>query len=243
MERQLYRDHEQQEERHWWFLGRRRIISTLLSRLGLGTDRRILDIGSGAGGMLEALLPYGRVTSMEGDAESAEHIRQRYGENVMVIHRFFDGTEGLPETYDLVTMFDVLEHIEDDATALANVYGLLPPGGILVLTVPAFPILWSGHDVLNRHFRRYRKGQLRRRVEQAGFRIQRLGFFNFMFFFPILLVRLAFRALHRTESDFRVPSAGMNAFFLRIFAAERFIVTRGGFPFGVSLFCVATKPT
>ncbi|MEO5927989.1 MAG: class I SAM-dependent methyltransferase [Patescibacteria group bacterium] len=241
MDRSLYRDHHRLEESHWWFLGRRKIIRTLLETLRLRAPSRVLDIGSGAGGMLETLLPYGSVSALEGDAESATHIRERYADRVTVLPQFFEQANILPGSFDVVSLFDVLEHIEDDEAALRKIFAILSPGGTLIITVPAFPFLWSGHDVLNRHFRRYVGKELRFKIEQAGFKIRRLSYFNFFLFLPIVIARLFFRASGRVESDFHVPNAGTNTLLMKIFSAEHAFVRRVNLPIGVSILAVAKK--
>lgn len=241
MDRLLYRDHQQQEESHWWFVGRRRVVAMLLKTLRLNSSRRLLDVGSGAGGMLELLLTYGQVTSLEGDAECAEHIRERYGERVTVLPHFFESLDPTKQTFDVVSMFDVLEHIEDDVAALKKIHALLVPGGWYIATVPACPFLWSSHDDLNKHYRRYMKRELCQKVEQAGFTIARCSYFNFFLFVPIFFARMLFRLIGRVDSDVRAPSAGVNGLFAKIFSFERFCLSRFSFPIGVSLFIIAKK--
>ncbi|MBI4138634.1 class I SAM-dependent methyltransferase [Candidatus Uhrbacteria bacterium] len=240
MDRDVYRALDELNETHWWFLGRRAVVSDILSRLPQFSGRRILDIGSGAGGMIETLLPHGTVTAAEGDSASREALQKRFGERVRVLPGFLGDID--LAGHDVITMFDVLEHIEDDRAALRAIWDALPSGGRFICTVPAFKLLWSGHDVMSHHFRRYARAELIRKLTETGFVIERVTFFNFFLFPAILALRLVFRALGRKDSDFNVPAPFVNGILARIFSAERFLLRHMNLPWGVSLLVVARKP-
>lgn len=240
MDRELYHDHHHLEESHWWFLGRRYIVEDFLKNF-LEFGDRILDVGSGGGGMLEVLLRYGSVTAMEGDTESVERIRVRYGDRVAIIPSFLEQSQLSLKSFNVVTMFDVLEHIDDDDEALRIIHNILPDNGIFIATLPACPFLWSGHDELNQHYRRYVRRDLCRRLQAAGFTIERISYFNFFLFFPTLLIRIVFRCIGRVGIDTRVSNGGMNSFLARLFSFERFFLRNRNFPIGVSLIVVARK--
>ncbi len=241
MDRHVYEDHHALDRTHWWFVGRRMIIADILAWLNLPKGGRIIDIGSGGGGMLELLLPYGTVEALEGDVPSVEEIRRRYGDRVQVMPETFERST-FAGPYQLITMFDVLEHIEDDVAALKKIYDAVAPGSLFVCTVPALPILWSGHDEMSHHFRRYRRCGLIERVRTAGFQVERVTFFNSILFLPAVLMRMVFRVTKRRDSDFRVPTSGVNALLTRIFSLERYWLRFANFPVGVSLLLVARKP-
>ncbi len=143
------------EDTHWWFLGRRRIMRDVLRRrLGRGgTGRSIVDVGCGTGGMLGMLREFGTVTGLDASPIAVHYCEGRFGASVEV--RLGRIPEDIPEGADLITAFDVVEHLEDDEKALAGIRDRLPAGGLFVCTVPAFPFLWSGHDVVHHHYRRY----------------------------------------------------------------------------------------
>lgn len=241
MDRTLYLHHLEREDTHWWFLGRRRIIQELIAKLGLKTPLRILDIGSGTGGLLSLLLPFGEVSALEGDGESANRIGARYENKIKVYKSFLESADFTNQIFDLITSFDVLEHIEKDEEALDKIYALLAPGGTFLITVPACPFLWSGHDEMNDHFRRYLKAELRSKLEKAGFEVDRISYFNFFLFLPVLLARYYFRLRGRIGSDIGMPSSIINQALLRIFSAERFFLRWANFPLGVSIFAIARK--
>ncbi|MGH9963022.1 MAG: class I SAM-dependent methyltransferase, partial [Pyrinomonadaceae bacterium] len=177
MERELYVQMRQVEDEHWWFVGRRKIVRHILSSLPLNGSARILDVGCGTGGNLRLLSEFGQVVGVEHDQNAASIARERNAAAV---------TEGsLPNAmpfasgqFDLIIALDVIEHIDDDVGSLATLNELLAPAGYLLLTVPAFPFLWSIHDEEHHHKRRYVAPTLRGVVERAGFELRHLTYYN-----------------------------------------------------------------
>lgn len=244
----MYRVHAELQDAHWWFRARGEIVLALLGDAlreraaranGSGARRpRIVDLGCGAGGMIGRLAALGEAVGMDASPAAVEYAR----EVGVDIHLgalpapvpFADGS------FDAATLLDVLEHIDDDRAALAAIRGLLRPGGILVVTVPAFPFLWSQHDELNEHRRRYVRAELREKLESAGFDVLRLSYFNTFLFPPIAAVRLAGRLGGRRDEPMegRVPKP-VNALLRELFASERWLLRSGSLPFGVSLIAVA----
>jgi SAM-dependent methyltransferase len=239
------------ERLHWWYRGRRRILDRLLSRfLGPGT-RTILDIGSGSGMMLLLLRRFGSVRGIESDPALVRHARSQ-DLDIEVLQFPREVPSG---RYDAVTMFDVLEHLEDDRAALKAVDGLLAPGGFLFITVPALSWLYSTYDEASGHYRRYDRDLLRRRLVERGFQLLHLTYFN-TFLMPLAVAARMFRlrdgrrpppattcerlaALQ--EEDLRIPSAPVNELFAKVFAAETSLASGPGLPIGVSLVAVARK--
>lgn len=159
------------EERHWWYRGRRRIVLDAVERLHrrLPPRRRVLDVGCGSGATLAHLSrAVGPVTGVDVNPRAVEHARS-HGVGPVLTAR----VERLPfpdDAFDLVTCLDVLEHVEDDGRALAELRRVTAPHGLLLVTVPACPKLWSGHDVAAGHVRRYRGGELGAAAESEGWR-------------------------------------------------------------------------
>lgn len=246
MDLSMYRDFaEVHEDRHWWFKGRRRIVASLLhSLLGDRKDLKLLEIGCGTGGMLPILAVHGRVTGIDPAEDAIRYSRQRHGGRAELLRVDFPAEVPPGGGYDVVALFDVLEHLDDDVLALRRAASLMAPGGLLVATVPAHQFLWSPHDVINHHRRRYARRQLRNRIREAGLRVERVSYFN-MFLFPaVLLARLLRRgaaAPREGESDFKVVPGPLNAFLERLFGGERFLLRLTDLPFGVSLLAVARK--
>jgi SAM-dependent methyltransferase len=235
------------EQAHWWFTGRRRILAAVIGRLGLPEGAKILELGSGTGGNFAMLQGFGTVTAVEKDALArALSVRNAWG-TVEVKAGWLP--DGLPELgrFDLICLFDVLEHIAEDEAALRAVRTLLAPGGRVVITVPAFERLWGLHDEQMHHQRRYERAELAAKLHHAGFAVAQLSYCN-MFLFPAALVmRLLDRLGSRLWGRRQARGAGMlpapvNWVFGGIFGAERFLIGRVRLPFGLSLLAVAQAP-
>jgi SAM-dependent methyltransferase len=247
MDASMYREFaELHEARHWWFVGRRRILAALLGDwLPARRDLRILDIGCGTGGMIPLLSAYGRVTGIDPAEAAIRYSRQRYDGAADLIRMDFPREAPDAGSFDLVTLFDVLEHLDEDERALERAFALLRGGGTLLITVPAHRYLWSPHDEINQHRRRYERRALRALLEQAGFRIDRLSYYNTLLFPAVYAARLLRRRLARRgdrRSDFRIGSDWINNRLADLFASERALLKRWDLPVGVSLLAVARKP-
>ena len=233
------------EGEHWWFRARRLILRDLLARLAWPPQPKILEIGVGPGHNLLEIYPSdARLEGVEPDPALASLAAARSPTPV-----FNASIDQLPpeiqeEFYDGVTMFDVLEHIPDDARALQIVNGKLKPGGRIALSVPAYMWLWGQQDVVNQHCRRYTFTELRRKLEAAHFSIEHMTYFNTFLFLPIAVVRLVARRRRRTyaaEGDFAYVRKPSNPVLFNLFGAERFFLRHLSFPFGVSLFAVGRR--
>ena len=228
------------EERSWWFRARRRILEKVLSRLDLPESARIADLGCGTGGNLEMLAKFGDVTGVEPSHTAAQFARRRTG--ATVVEGDAVATTLPDHAFDLVTMLDVLEHLEDDRAGLAEVKRILKPGGTYLITVPAFMFLWSSHDEALHHYRRYRRPQLKRLLAEAGLEVSWMTYFNAALFPPVAAVRVGRKLLRRDggQADgVEVLPQPFNSVFEAIFASERWWVGRIPAPFGVSLVGIA----
>lgn len=240
MERVVYQQMAELDERHWWYCARRRILAQLIRREAMPPPgSRILEIGCGTGHNLDMLRQFGEVDGLEIDDEARALAERRLGREVMCAP--------LPElpgvadhTYDLIAALDVIEHIDDDRSALSGIAAKLKPGGKFVMTVPAHAWMWSAHDVVNHHKRRYSKALLKRLVEGSPLRLEKLGYFNSLLFPVAVAERLASRMRGKDSSDVTLPPAPLNAILEGIFSAERHLVGRLPLPPGLSLFAVAS---
>jgi SAM-dependent methyltransferase len=243
---EFYRDYFEIEERHWWFRGRRAIFLRLLDRYlpqGDPGERRLLDVGCGSGAMLTHLERYGSPTGIESDDEAVRQSRQRGIDAVKLAD-----APPLPfedESFDLVTALDVLEHVDDDLELLREVERTLRPGGMLLLSVPAYRFLWGLQDEVAQHRRRYVAREVRERVVAARLELGRLSYFNTILFPPIAIVRLIGRIRPPSDrmSDFDMTAPGtLNDLLARVFASESRLLDRVDLPFGVSVVGLAYKP-
>jgi SAM-dependent methyltransferase len=241
MDRKVYDRMNELETRHWWFVARRRIIAALVERrLGGRHDARILEAGCGSGGNLAMLGSFGQVDAFEYDAAARDHAREKSGLPV----EFGALPDGVPfddRRYDLIGLFDVLEHIEADRASLATLAGRLSDRGAILVTVPAFPFLWSRHDERHHHFRRYTRASLAEVARAAGLKVSYSGYFNF-FLFPAAVAARALKRMTGSETpDDRMPAGPVNAVLTRVFGLERHLVGRVRLPVGLSLAAVLEK--
>lgn len=227
-----------QQDHHWWFVGRRAVLSSLLSRLSLPTGARVLEAGCGYGGNLAMLANFGEVRAFELNEAARTQASASSGLTI-ASGKLPDQVGFVGETFDLIVMLDVLEHIEDDAQSLRTLRERLAPGACVAVTVPAFPWLWSAHDELHHHKRRYTRHSLRRVLVDAGFEDIELGYFNSILFPLAVAHRFMSRLLGRTSGAEAMPRPALNRLFAKLFALESHWVGRVPFPPGLSLYAIA----
>jgi SAM-dependent methyltransferase len=239
MDRIVYDRMAAHDTTHWWYRARRDILADYLSRYAaLPAGARVLEIGCGTGHNLPMLARFGEVDAIEIDDTARAHASERLGKPV--------GTAPLPELagvergrYDLVAVLDVVEHVEDDVAALKAMAEALKPGGRILITVPAHQWMWSAHDVVNHHKRRYSKRTLLAALDAAGLRAERLRWFNSLLFPLAVAARFAGKLLGKDDSDDSPPARPLNALFQRVFALERHLVGRVPLPPGLSIIVLA----
>jgi SAM-dependent methyltransferase len=231
------------EESHWWYIGRRLILASFVKSIcDQVRDRRarILDVGCGTGANLMMLSEYGEAEGVDVSPDALEFCNERGLDNVRL-----GAAESLPYEageFDLVTAFDVVEHLDDDVEALREMRRVLRPGGRLLLFVPTFMFLWGVQDEVSHHRRRYRMPELQRAVQDAGFEVERTTYANITFFTPVLLVRKLMRLTGlRTESENNINISALNKLFGAFLGAERHWLRYLNIPFGVSGLCVARR--
>jgi SAM-dependent methyltransferase len=238
------RDYELQthraEDRHWWYRGRRNVIERVIADLRLPARARILDAGCGSGRNMIELARHGTVSGIELSDTSVDVARARGAGEVIagsVLEMPFDG-----DSFDLSVCLDVIEHLEDDLGALRELRRVLAPGGSLLVTVPAYQWLWSGHDEVNHHHRRYTRRSLQRVAEQAGWEQVRTTYFNSLLLPLAIVLRVLDRFSRKTTEsslDLWVPPEPPNWLLERPLALEAALIGRGGrIPAGLSLLAV-----
>lgn len=241
MDRIVYDRMAAHDSTHWWYRARRDILSRYLTRYGnLPKHARILEIGCGTGHNLPMLGAFGHIDAIEIDPAARDIASARLGKPV--------GEAPLPEltgvdrgAYDLIAVLDVVEHIDDDVAALRAMAGCLRPGGKILITVPAHQWMWSAHDVVNHHHRRYSKKTLAAAIERAGLTHNGLRWFNSLLFPAAVAARIAGRLTGKDDSDDSPPAKPLNAAFEKIFALERHLVGRIPLPPGLSIITLASR--
>jgi SAM-dependent methyltransferase len=228
-------------ERHWWWRARERFVLGELRRLKPdGGWGRILDVGCGGGVFLPELSKLGDVEGLEPDAALVlpdDSFRSR-------VHvRPFDETFRPGHPFGLMLMLDVLEHMPDPRAALTHAISLLEPGGVLLATVPAFMILWTSHDVLNRHYTRYTRKRFTALARECGFEILTSRYFYHWLF----AAKIAARAMEAAQVSKaprapRVPPGWLNSLLYFVSRAEHSGLRSLPLPFGSSLLTIARKP-
>ncbi|WP_306117700.1 MULTISPECIES: class I SAM-dependent methyltransferase [unclassified Roseitalea] len=241
MDRLVYERMDEQEAVHWWFAARRDLIGATIERLIRLPDRpAILEAGCGTGGNLRMLASLGDLDAFEYD-EAARAIAETKADVAVGHGALPDVIPFAPKRYDLIGLFDVLEHIEDDRATLNRLGERLAPDGRLFVTVPALPWLWSAHDERHHHFRRYTRRSLRRTAQEAGLAVQDCFYFNSLLL-PVAVAMRAVKAALRSDSpDDTLPANWLNGALYRVFASERHLVGRLPMPVGLSV-CAILAP-
>lgn len=253
MNHDYYKEYYSLERKHWWFKAREAIIkeyiqSLVTKRLLQSKEIQILNIGCSTGRSSEYLSEFGKVTSIEYDEFCCEFAREKTG--LEIIHGSITELPFSVEKFDLVCAFDVIEHVEDDQLAVNEMKRVLKENGIIFITVPAFMSLWSHHDEINQHFRRYKLNEVNRlfKFDKKGKTIFS-SYFNFFLFLPIYLFRKLSNLLKLGDkrkgagSDFETFNPGLvNTLLYYLMKTESyFIKSKISFPFGVSILHVWKK--
>lgn len=228
---------------HWWFVARRDILREQLRRLNLPANADILEVGSGTGANLNLLAEFGQVVALEMTAEAIALAQQRGGAMpgrvTMRQGKCPEDLGMLTQRFDLICLFDVLEHIEQDQASLAQLAALLKPGGKLMITVPAYQWMWGPHDEHLHHQRRYSKSVLSAECAGAGLVISRMSHFNTLLFPLAMVGRILEKFTGTSTSASRTPVAPVNVMLRHLFALERHVLARVSLPFGLSLLLLA----
>ncbi len=237
------------EATHWWFITRREVLKKLVSLAAPDHKSAILEIGCSGGSLMQELRNggYTELTGIDISPEAIALCRKRNLGDVRVMDA--QQPEFPCASFDVITASDVLEHLADAPRAVAAWRQLLRPGGTMMVFVPAFNLLWSGHDEINHHYRRYRAGELASLLRAAGFQIQRQSYWNFFVFPAVALLRLGRRlaattAEKRPVGDIQPVPLPLNSLLIFVLRLEnRLLLTCLYFPWGISAMVIARKPS
>ena len=252
MRQDLYYDLYTKEQDYWWHVGKRAIVYSLLQRYGRTkkiAGRRALDLGCGTGLNLDHLSKLAQPVGTDYVEEALQFCRER-GHSMLCKA---DAAE-LPfgdSFFDIITALDVIEHLDDDVTALRELHRVLRPGGLAVISVPAYPVLWTYWDDILGHRRRYTTRTMRVAAEKAGLEVLKVSYSNMLTLFPATGVRILKALLHRAaetrrqptvpESDFVALPAWLNNTLIAYYRLEARALKRTNLPFGLSVICVARR--
>lgn len=234
------------ESFYWWHIGRQKIIEKLLWKyLKKGDQNKILDVGCGTGANFKVLSKFGDVEGVDNKKEALDFCQSKGFKNV-----FLDNARHLnfqDESFNLLTAFDLLEHLEDDEKALSEFHRVLKKDGFLFILVPACPFLWSEHDEALGHQRRYSKSELEKKLKKVGFKIIKKSYAIFFLFLPILIYRLfrksyqKFRKNKEPKNSYVILPFLFNSLFIKILYLESYLLSLLNLPFGSSLVFLAKK--
>jgi SAM-dependent methyltransferase len=244
MEVGVYEIEAEIEATHWWFVGRRRLFAAEIGQIGLDRDAAVLDIGTSTGTNLRMLrtLGYRNVEGLDASEEAIRFCAEKGFPRVRIGD--LCGMPFAPNAFDLVLATDVIEHVDDDAQAIAEIARILKPGGVALITVPTFGCLWGLQDEVAKHKRRYRKSELLQLVTRSGMRIERQYYFNYLLFLPIWFGRKMIRVLRPAlKSEAEMNSPLINRLLSIVFAADTMTAPVLRVPFGVSALVLARKAT
>jgi len=242
MEEELYRKFYEVETMHWWFSARQKIVMDIIKqRIHPVRGANVLDFGCGTGAVLTELAKDYHAYGTDTSSLAIEFCHQRG-----LANSYCCTLETFPHPemkFELVTMLDVIEHIDDDSGTLRQALQFIRPGGHLLVTVPAYQFLWSNHDDLNHHKRRYTRPRLKRVIEQSGFTVEMISYYN-TFLFPTALLERVVEKMVKVGSDttLKVPPRPLNQLLKAIFGWERFFLRKTTFPFGLSVIALARRP-
>jgi 2-polyprenyl-3-methyl-5-hydroxy-6-metoxy-1,4-benzoquinol methylase len=238
MEQLAYKFIKESEKTHWWFVGRRMVIGKILKTFFKAPLIETLDIGSGYGAMVPLLLTYSKSVDCIEPLQEAEASLKEYGaDKVFLISDF--PSQYPSKKYNLITMFDVLEHIDNHEKALLIIHDmLLKPEGRILLTVPAYQWMWSKHDEQHHHYRRYSKKDLIHLLRSTGFKNVKASYFMTNLF-PLAFFQRLFMKSSLSTKEVQPIHPLLNRFFTFLFSIEAKWVQFFPYPYGLSVLAIA----
>jgi len=240
MEKSYEKKYHKLEEKNWWFISRRDIIFFLIKKMDLPKDAKILEIGCSGGSLMKILNEngYHNITGID-ISEDAINLCKERGVDAKVM----DGAKILFEDnkFDLIIASDILEHIKNEGAALSEWNRVLKTSGKLIIFVPAFNLLWSKHDEINKHYRRYDKEELSKKLKGADFKLYKSSYWNFFLFFPLCFINIFEHFLKKPKDHLRELNPLINKALIILLKIEKFFLNYRSLPIGVSVFIIGIK--
>ncbi len=230
------------EEYHWWFVTRRNLLIHLIKSLKISFPT-ILDVSTGTGANLVVLSKLGNAFGIDISEKAVEFCRKRGLKNV--IQSSAEKIKYRKEAFDIVTCLDVLEHVSNPLEVLIELKRVLKNKGKIIITVPAFRILYSQHDEALCHLRRYEKSSLLSDLHEAGLNVKKIGYFFFASFFIVAPIRIMKKFLVPSQKPYSdttaFPPKFLNEFLKFLFKIEVKVLDSFKLPFGTTIYVVASK--
>lgn len=244
MQEIVYHANYEHENSYWWFIARNEILKQVVkSFCDLNQNKNLLDVGCGTGGFASTMLSECNVIGIDTSQIALEYSRKRGLTNLHnTLLKDFD--KSIYNKIDVITFFDVIEHIEDDVAVVNEAYNLLDSGSYLIASVPAYQWLWSKHDEIHMHYRRYSKREFEKIFKNAGFKVMYSSYFNSILFFPAALMRFIEKITkkdNKKDSPIDEVPNFINKLFTFIFRLEKKWIPKVKIPFGLSIVLVAKK--
>jgi 2-polyprenyl-3-methyl-5-hydroxy-6-metoxy-1,4-benzoquinol methylase len=249
MKSEYYGEYYEHENNHWWFRWRFDMITEIVESLPRSENFRLLDAGCGTGQMTKLLERYGEAVGLEIAPEAIEFARKRGVKNL--IQGSITDPPFAAGSFDVVLSLDVIEHVDNDVQIIESLFEIVRPGGHLIVTVPAFKSLWSQHDEINHHKRRYRVNEVNTMLTSAGFAVTQATYCNSLLFPAVFAMRKGKTLLRKLrgnmnpdepESDLAHYPRPINEALYRMVTTETKLLKKVQPPFGVSILAVAQRP-
>lgn len=236
------------ETKHWWWVARKKIVINLLRKYAKGNNNLILDAGCGTGAGMLYLQEFGTVYGVDLSSKAVAFCKKRGITKVKL-----GDVSKLPFKngyFDIVCLMDVIEHVSNDKLVIKEMYRVLKKNGILLMTLPALPFIYSKHDKEQGHFRRYSKQDLIKIFNGTGFREIKISYFNVFLSPLIIIIRLSSRlggpfaklADFDSKVNYEIFKKRLtNSILSQIFSVESVLLSSMNLPFGISLLSIHKK--
>jgi ubiquinone/menaquinone biosynthesis C-methylase UbiE len=239
MEEQHYQSMKELQE-SWWYEGRRDLYKIFVKKIKLNKNPKILDIGCGTGDNIILLSKFGECYGIDFSNKAVKYCKEKGLKKVYIADAL--DTKFKSNNFDLVTAFDVMEHIKNDKGFIREIKRILKPSGYAIISVPAFDFLWNENDKLSQHNKRYTKRSIKKLVDK-DFDIVKISYWNSTIFFPVMLYCFYERfkkSKKRTNNLNKIPKF-MDKILRYVIKIENILVEKANMPFGVSLFLIIRK--